>query len=186
MYAQRAASQGFDALTVLGGDRSVGPPRCVPHAYQLRQQIRARVPLLQLGGWANPHHDPDRQVEYLLHHDFTAEFFLTQVVSHHDLHAVERFVGSARRQGVRAPGIFGVFLYRSANPRTLERLSQFLPVPAEAITREFESGLSAEEICAKTIRALRDVGVSRVYLSNLGFQRVDTRYRRIIDALSGA
>ena len=30
------------------------------------------------------------------------------------------------------PGIFGVFYYRSANPKTLEMLKQFLPVPAEA------------------------------------------------------
>ena len=32
MHASRAASNGFGALTVLGGDHTVGPPRCVPHA----------------------------------------------------------------------------------------------------------------------------------------------------------
>ena len=38
------------------------------------------------------------------------------------------------------PGVFGVFFYRSANPRTLEALKGFLPVPAEGLTREFASG----------------------------------------------
>src|SRR5918993_4654400 len=43
-YADRAHQNGFDALVVLGGDKSVGPPRRVEHAWQLREQIRARVP----------------------------------------------------------------------------------------------------------------------------------------------
>jgi hypothetical protein len=74
-----------------------------------------------------------------------------------------------------------VFLYRSANPRTLRQLGEFLPVPVEGITRDFEAGLSAEEICARSIRALRDVGVDKVYVSNLGFERPDVRYRRIVE-----
>ena len=65
------------------------------------------------------------------------------------------------------PGVFGVFYYRSANPKTLSNLAQFLPVPAEAITKEFATGASADEVCARTIRGLRDVGVDRVYVSNL-------------------
>ena len=65
-YADRAHHHGFDALVVLGGDKSVGPPRCVEHAWQLRAEIRRRVPQLALGGWANPHGDCARQVEHLL------------------------------------------------------------------------------------------------------------------------
>ena len=42
MYATRAASHGFEALTVLGGDKTVGPPRCVPHANELRIMLRER------------------------------------------------------------------------------------------------------------------------------------------------
>jgi hypothetical protein len=76
-----------------------------------------------------------------------------------------------------------VFLYRSANPRTLQQLGSFFPVPAEGITRDFEEGLSPEEICARTIKALREVGVDKVYVSNLGFDRPDARYRRIVDLL---
>src|SRR5262249_47298968 len=36
-YAERAWQEGFPSLVVLGGDRSVGPPRCVEHAWQLRE-----------------------------------------------------------------------------------------------------------------------------------------------------
>ena len=41
-------------------------------------------PDLLLGGWANPHAEPARQVDYLLDARVTAEFYLTQVVSHHE------------------------------------------------------------------------------------------------------
>jgi hypothetical protein len=183
MHATRTASRGFEALTVLGGDHTAGPPRCVPHARELRRLIRRRVPALDLGGWANPHRPPAEQVDFLLDERFEAEFYLTQVVSHHSIRAVEKFVTEARRREVPYPGVFGVFLYRSANPATLGRLNEFFPVPAAELTREFEAGLTAEEICAQTVRALREVGADKVYLSNLGFQQVDTRYRRIVELL---
>ena len=183
MYADRASAHGFGALTVLGGDRTVGPPRCVEHAYELRQLIRERHPRLSLGGWANPHRDAEQQVDFLLDESYTGDFYLSQVVSHHDVRAVEAFVNEAARRGVSQPGVFGVFLYRSSNPRTLETLGQFFSVPAEGITRDFESGMSAEEICAKTIRTLRDLGVEKIYLSNLGFQNPEKRYRKVLEAL---
>ena len=181
MYASRAASHGFGALTVLGGDHTVGPPRCVPHARELRSLIRQRVPRLDLGGWANPHRPAAEQVDYLLDNRFEAGFYLTQVVSHHSIRAVEQFLKEARRRGVPYPGVFGVFLYRSATPGTLARLADFFPVPGAELTREFEAGLTPEEICAKTVRALRDVGADKVYLSNLGFKQVDARYRKIVE-----
>jgi hypothetical protein len=183
MHAARTASHGFEALTVLGGDHTAGPPRCVPHARELRALIRKRVPGLDLGGWANPHRDATEQVDFLLDDRFEAEFYLTQVVSHHSIAAVDRFLSEARRRQVPYPGVFGVFLYRSANPATLAKLADFFPVPAAELTREFKAGLTPEEICAKTVRALREVGADKVYLSNLGFQQVETRYRRIIDLL---
>ncbi|HET9276427.1 MAG TPA: hypothetical protein VFN96_10185, partial [Gemmatimonadales bacterium] len=61
------------------------------------------------------------------------------------------------------------------------QLASFLPVPAEEITSEFAAGLSSEEICARSIRALRETGVDKVYVSNLGFDRPDARYRRILE-----
>jgi hypothetical protein len=181
LYAARAASHGFEALTVVGGDATGGLPRCFPHAYQLRRWLRQRVPSLDLGGWVNPLRDPAQQVDFLLSRELEAEFYLTQIVSHHSLGQVERFVAEARRRGVSYPGVFGVFLYRSANPRTLEQLGNFFPVPADGITRDFAEGLSPEEICARSIRALREVGVDKVYVSNLGFDRPDARYRRILE-----
>lgn len=179
MYAARAASSGYPALTVLGGDQEVGTPRCVAHASELRQRIRARVPGLALGGWANPHREPERQVDWLLE-GFHGEFFLTQVVSHHDLPALERFLAEARRRGVTLPGVFGVFYYRSASPKTLAQLGKFMPVPAEGLTRDFARGDSPDEVCARTIRALREVGVDKVYLSNLGTREADRRLKQVL------
>lgn len=183
LYAARAASYGFEALTVVGGDQTAGPPRAFPHAYQLRRWIRERIQSLNLGGWVNPLRDPVSQVDFLLDAGFEAEYFLTQIVSHHDLDRVGRFLDEARRRGVPYPGVFGVFLYRSANPATLAQLGRFFPVPAEGITRDFESGLSPEEVCARTIRTLREVGVDKVYVSNLGFARPDARYRNLLQLL---
>src|SRR5258707_12311824 len=60
-YAERAHQHGFPALVVLGGDKSVGVPRVVEHAWQLRRMLREHDHTLALGGWANPHADPVRQ-----------------------------------------------------------------------------------------------------------------------------
>ena len=186
MYASRAASHGIEALTVLGGDQSVGFPRCLPHARDLRWAIRKRLPSMQLGGWANPHRDASQQVEFLLIGESTAEFYLTQIVSHHSLDAVSRFVAEADRRGVSSPGVFGVFLYRSPNRKTLKKLGEFFPVPESGVLSDFESGLSPEAICARSIKRLRDVGATRVYLSNLGFRGAEERYRRVLEALEEA
>jgi len=185
MFARRAVSSGCEALAVVGGDTTGPPPRCVKHGYQLRDLIRCEFPSLTLGGWANPHADLAAQVDYIARGDFEADFFLTQIVSHHSLPAVERFLEELDRRGVRIPAIFGVFFYRSANPGTLRRLSRFLPIPAEQITREFAAGASAAEICARSIGALQKAGVRNIYLANLGFRRVDRRYRAIMRALEG-
>lgn len=184
LYADRAASHGIDALTVVGGDRSVGPARCVEHAYMLRKKIRRRAPSLTLGGWANPHRDPERQVGYLLQDDFAAEYYLTQVVSHHDIGVADSFLREARRRGVPHPAVFGVFYYRSANSQTLETLSRFFPVPTAEVTREFEAGASPAEVCARSIRALHEIGADKVYISNLGFRRAESRYRGVMKALA--
>jgi 5,10-methylenetetrahydrofolate reductase len=170
-YADRAVQHGFQALVVLGGDKSVGPPRCVGHAWQLREEIRKHQPHLLLGGWANPHGNIAQQVGHLLDEHATAEFYLTQIVSHHSRDHVREFVAEAGRRGLAIPGIFGVFYYRSANPRTLEALESFLPVPAGQLTAEFAAGATADEICARTIRALREAGARHFYISNLPLQR---------------
>jgi hypothetical protein len=166
-YADRAHQSGFPALVILGGDRNVGTPRSVEHAWQLRQLLRQRDHALALGGWANPHADPERQVDFLTAKEAHAEFYLTQVVSHHHAEQVSRFVRAAERRGLVMPGLFGVFYYRSANPRTLDALKGFLPVPVEGLTREFADGATPEDICARTIRTLLDAGARHFYISNL-------------------
>jgi hypothetical protein len=166
-YTERAEQHGFKALVVLGGDKSVGVPRVMPHAWQLREWLRNKGSALPFGGWANPNADADRQVDYLLAANVHAEFYLTQIVSHHHMEPVRRFIENGRRRGLMLPGLFGVFFYRSANPRTLDVLSTFMPVPSAALTREFAEGASAVTVCARTIRALRDAGARHVYISNL-------------------
>ena len=180
-YAERAHQQGFPALVVLGGDKSVGAPRSVEHAWQLREIIRGRGNPLVLGGWANPHTDPDQQAAYLAASQFHAEFYLTQVVSHHDADKVARFVATTARQGVTLPALFGVFFYRSANPATLAALQSFLPVPADALAREFGAGATAEDVCARTIRTLTDIGARHFYISNLPVGRAQPVLANILE-----
>jgi hypothetical protein len=170
-YAERAHQHGFPGLVVLGGDKAVGPPRSVEHAWQLRQLLRDRVETLSLGGWANPHSEAERQIDFLGEQNFCAEFYLTQIVSHYDIAPVTRFITAAERRGLTLPGLFGVFYYRSANLKTLNALRGFLPVPIGPLTHEFEQGASAEDICARSIRALLDAGARHFYISNLPVTR---------------
>jgi len=181
-YAEQAWQHGFPALVVLGGDRSLGLPRCMDHAWQLRREIKAREPRLTLGGWANPYGDPVEQADYLTDDRFTAEFYLTQVVSHLNVAPVARFVDEARRRGLDGlPGMFGVFYYRSANPKTLDLLSGFLPVPAESLAAEFAAGATPIDICARTLRAMMDVGVRHFYISNLPLLRAASTLNAILE-----
>jgi 5,10-methylenetetrahydrofolate reductase len=180
-YADRAHQHGFDALVVLGGDKSVGAARCLAHAWELRAEIRQRVPGLSLGGWANPHSAAASQVTHLLADDATAEFYLTQIVSHHSVAKVEDFLLEADRRGLSIPGMFGVFYFRSANARTLRALAEFLPVPARELTAEFAAGATPEEVCARSIRALTVAGVRHFYISNLPINRAAHTLQRIMD-----
>jgi 5,10-methylenetetrahydrofolate reductase len=173
-YAEQAWQHGFTSLVVLGGDKTVGRPRCVEHAWTLRQHIRAREPRLMLGGWANPHADPVQQVDFLTDERFCAEFFLTQVVSHFDLEPLQRFLDEVHRRNVAIPGMFNVFYYRSASPRTLKTLSAFMPVPVSGLSTEFAAGASPEEICARTIRAVRALGVRQICICNLPMEDAST------------
>lgn len=166
-YAEQAWQQGFSSLVVLGGDTSVGRPRCVAHAWDLRALIREREPRLSLGGWANPHASATQQVDFLLDPRFCAEFYLTQVVSHLNLEPIKRFLDEVDRRRVTLPGMFSVFYYRSASPKTLATLNRFMPVPIQGLVDEFGSGLNAVDVCARTIRAMRALGVRHFCVCNL-------------------
>jgi len=185
-FAERSYTLGFTSLVVLGGDKSDDVPRCVEHAYELRKLIRQRVPGITLGGWANPHGGV-RQVELMLDPDYSADFYLAQIVSHYQSDAIDRFTKETERLGVRIPGIFGVFYYRSANARTFEFLANFLPVPIAGLQRDFAANVQPEEICARSVHALLRRGVQNVYISNLPmatavqtFSRIESRVEEML------
>jgi 5,10-methylenetetrahydrofolate reductase len=191
-FAQRAYSLGFSSLVVLGGDKSDNEPRCVEHAYELRGLIRKAVPDLTLGGWTSPH-GGGRQVEYMLDGEYSADFYLAQIVSHYQSRSVEQFSNEAARRGLKIPGIFGVFYYRSASPKTLGMLSQFFPVPVEELKRDFAAGKSPDEICALSIHALLQRGVKNFYISNLPmptavetFTNIENRVEEMLAEKTGA
>ena len=180
-YADQTAQNGFPSLVVLGGDKHVGRPRCLEHAWRLRQLIRERHPELELGGWANPIANPQGQVDFLLDPHVSADFYLTQIVSHHQAGHVAAFLDAGRAGGLTMPGVFGVFYYRSANTKTLEMLSQFLPVPVEELKAEFAAGATPIEVCARTIRSLIDLGAQHFYVSNLPTKKTAATLNAVLD-----
>jgi predicted TIM-barrel enzyme len=120
-------------------------------------------------------------VDYLLQPDAHADFYLTQIVSHHQADRVQAFIEAGRSSGLDMPGVFGVFYYRSANARTLEMLRQFLPVPVDALTQEFAAGATPIDVCARTIRALIDLGARHFYVSNLPTKKTATTLNAILE-----
>ena len=180
-YADQIAHHQVPSLVVLGGDKHVGRPRCVEHAWQLRAQIRRRHPDLELGGWANPTAATAAQIDFLLDANVNADFYLTQIVSHHQAPQVRAFIDEAARRGVSIPGVFGVFYYRSPNPATLQMLKQFLPVPVDELSAEFAAGATPVEVCARTIRTLLDLGARHFYVSNLPLRRTAQTLSAILD-----
>ncbi len=179
IFAQRAQAKGVGALAVVGGDKGGGPPRCVPRGQELRRIIRAECASIPLGGWANPHRDPEGQAQLVAAEAFCADFVLTQVMSHHSLPAAERFLAELDRLGCKIPVVFGVFYYRSARPETLARLGRFFPVPERQIRREFSEGASPVDFAARTLSALDGLGAPRSYLSNLGIRRPERVFEEI-------
>ena len=104
---------------------------------------------------------------------------MAQIVSHYQIPAIDEFLNEAERSGVRIPGIFGAFYYRSASLKTLEMLSRFFPVPVAELKRDFEAGIDPEEICAQSIHALLERGVKNVYISNLPMASAAEKLTRI-------
>ena len=179
LFARRASGLGVAGVAVVGGDHSAGPERCVPHGKDLRAVLKREQPGFPLGGWANPLRDPVEQARFVAAADYSADFVLTQIVSHHSLGRVERFRAELERLGVDIPVVYGVFRYRSANPRTLRYLDRYFPVPAREITAEFAAGTTADEICARSVRRLREAGAEKVYVSNLRGGEAASRLGRV-------
>jgi hypothetical protein len=143
--------------------------------------IRERHPELELGGWANPAAPAPQQIDFLLDQHAQADFYLTQITSHHQAGQIAAFLAEAERRGLTMPGVFGVFYYRSANPETLQMLRQFLPVPVEELRAEFASGAAPVDVCARTIRTLLDLGARHFYVSNLPLRRTAQTLTAILD-----
>jgi hypothetical protein len=120
-------------------------------------------------------------MRFLLDANFHADFFLTQIVSHHQTAAVAAFLAEGARLGLRIPGVFGVFYYRSANEKTLRMLNQFLPVPVDGLIAEFAAGATPVEICARTIRVLRGLGARHFYVSNLPLRGSAALLKQILE-----
>ena len=177
-FAKRSYALGFTSLVVLGGDKSDHTPRCVQHAYELRRLIRQDVPGMTLGGWASPH-GGRRQVEFIVQPEYSADFYMAQIVSHYQLPAVDEFLNEASRLGVTIPGIFGVFYYRSANTKTIEMLSKFFPIPVDELKRDFAANVSPGEICARSVHALLGRGLKNIYISNLPLASAAEKFNRI-------
>src|SRR5437764_3523954 len=177
-FAKRSYSLGFTSLVVLGGDQADDTPRCVEHAYELRRMIRQTVPGITLGGWASPH-GGRRQVEFMIDPEYSADFYMTQIVSHYHMAAIDEFLNEGARLGVNIPGIFGVFYYRSATFKTLDVLSRFFPVPVTQLKRDFAAQIPPEEICAHSIHALRQKGIQNIYVSNLPMASATAKLSRI-------
>lgn len=177
-FAERSYTLGFTSLVVLGGDKSDDTPRCVEHAYELRRLIRNSVPGITLGGWTSPH-GGRRQVEFILHPEYSADFYMAQIVSHYQTRAIDECLNETARLGVKIPGIFGVFYYRSASTKTFSLLSNFFPIPVDELKRDFEEKVSPEEICARSVHALLQRGVKKVYISNLPVATAAQKLSRI-------
>ena len=168
---------------MLGGDKHVGRPRCVEHAWQLRQAIRERHPSLELGGWANPSAEAGRQIDYLLEAGGTTDFYLTQIASHHQAREVDAFLARGappRSHGAWRSSACSITAARSR--ATLATLQRFLPVPVDELTAEFAAGATPVDVCARTIRSLRDLGVQHFYVSNLPLRRTAQTLNAILDA----
>lgn len=183
LFADRALRHGVETLTVVGGDVTDGTMRCLPHADLLRRRIRDRQPRITLGGWVNPHRDPSTQAEFLLERDFAADYYLTQVVSHHHLAEIDGWLREAVRRGIDLPAAWGVFYYRSGRPAALERLARHFAVPVDAVAAEFAAGANAAEICARSIVALRRHGAENVYVCNLGTRGAAGRLQEVLAAV---
>jgi hypothetical protein len=98
---------------------------------------------------------------------------------------VERFLEEAARRGLGIPGMFGVFYYRSANPRTLAALAEFLPVPSEGLTAEFSAGVGADDVCRRTLGALWGAGARHAYVSNLPLASAHRTLRQLAEGAPG-
>ena len=178
-YADRARQHGFESLVVLGGDKHVGPPRCVEHAWQLREIIREReagAGARRLGQPARPCRDAGAASARRPRHRGVlpdADRVASQP------RAVERFLAEAERRGLALPGMFGVFYYRSREPDDAADAAAVPACAGRGAQRGVRGRRDARCVCARSIRELTAAGVRHFYVSNLPGRpgRLDARPR---------
>ena len=115
-------------------------PAAFPHAYQLRQWIRRRVPSLDLGGWVNP-----LRIRSSRWTSCSTPSSRRSSISPRSSPTIPSAQSSAfwRRLGAAEYPIRACSASSSIGAPTrarCEQLGDFLPVPAEGITRDFEAG----------------------------------------------
>ena len=119
------------------------PPRCVEHAWELRRLIREREPRSRSadGPTRTPSERAGRFPARLALH---AEFYLTQIVSHHECRAGAS-ASSTRpsgRHGASAGDVWRVLLSQR-EPEDAGDAEPLLPVPIEVWSRNSVPGASA-------------------------------------------
>ena len=115
--------------------------------------------------------------------EFTGEFFLTQIVSHHHAARVEQFVRALERQRRPiSPACSASSTTAARSRRRSPLLREFLPVPVDELTREFAAGATPIEVCARTVRTLIDAGAKHFYMSNLPLGRTSETLAEILTA----
>ena len=179
-YADRAHQHGFDALVVLGGDKHVGPPRCVEHAWQLRNEIRSAP-----RRW----HSAAGRIRTPIPRRRSAS--ARRACERRVLPDADRLASRARRwrsswtrkSGAARDrrGCFGCSTTVSANPRTLDVLKQLPSCSRRRAEGEFGAGATPEEVCARSMRALADAGARHFYISNLPLARAAATLRKIVE-----
>ena len=173
-YADQATHHGFSSLVVLGGDKHARPAALRrPRVAAARSRFARGIPQLELGGWANPNARPrsSRSTSCSIA-EANADFYLTQIVSHHQARArsrVSRRGAPPRRHD--AGGLRRVLL----SQRQPADAGGAAAVPAGA-GRGADAPSSPParrpiDVCARTIRTLLDLGARHFYISNLPLRR---------------
>ena len=159
-YAERARQHGFPALVVLGGDKaSARRAASSMRGSCARPSARAAGRSRSAAGPIRMRR-PTRQVGFLLDDHAHADFYLTQIVSHHDRARCRAFLGeggSARASG--CPASSACSTTAAPTRRTLnDARASSCRCRWTHCRAEFASGADAVDICARTVRALVDEG----------------------------
>ncbi len=126
----RRCTHGFPSLVVLGGDKHVGRPRCVEHAWQLRQRdSRAASRVSSSAAGPTPPRTRCARWSSCCSRTRNADFYLTQIVSHHQADRVKAFLEAGRATRPDAAGRVRRVLLPQRQP---EDAADAEPVPAGA------------------------------------------------------